>query len=214
MPPRTNPKTGKSYDVFADVQNHINDQLNANKRAVFIEHYMNTYDNPPTPPSWMSVELLYFSELSKICQNLKSRKDRTDIAAAFGIADETVFCSWLHTLNYLRNICAHHARLWNIELDVNPKKYFNKNFFLICQKNNLFNAAKFCIILHQYFINRMTGMQCFKHRISAKNIIIHLYLMLLNQNLIASEKCLLQSRSQCLPFESITILFLTLCLSK
>ena len=28
----------------------------------------------------MSVELLYFSELSKICQNLKSRKDRTDIA--------------------------------------------------------------------------------------------------------------------------------------
>lgn len=32
----------------------------------------------------MSVELFYFSELSEICQNLKSRKDRTDIAKAFG----------------------------------------------------------------------------------------------------------------------------------
>ena len=32
MPAKPNPKTGKSYDVFADIQNHINDQLNANKR--------------------------------------------------------------------------------------------------------------------------------------------------------------------------------------
>lgn len=127
MPPKINHQNGKTYDVYADIQKHINDQLNANKRVAFIEHYMNTYDDPPTPPSWMSVELLYFSELSKICQNLKLRKDRTDIAAAFGIADEEVFCSWLHTLNYVRNICAHHARLWNIELDVNPKKYTNKN---------------------------------------------------------------------------------------
>ena len=155
MLPKHSPKTGKSYDVFADVQNHINDQLNANKRAVFIEHYMSTYDNPPTPPSWMSVELLYFSELSKICQNLKSRKDRTDIAAAFGIADETIFCSWLHTLNYLRNICAHHARLWNIEIDVNPKKYFNKNQNYIWLSNEEIQSAQtrrlyysLCLILY------------------------------------------------------------------
>lgn len=127
VPAKTNPKTGRVFDVFSDIQQHINEQLTANKKAVFIEHYLNTYDNPPTPPCWMSVELLYFSELSKICQNLKSRKDRTDIASAFGVADENIFCSWLHTLNYLRNICAHHARLWNIEIDVVPKKYINKN---------------------------------------------------------------------------------------
>ena len=75
----------------------------------------------------MSVELLYFSELSKICQNLKSRKDRADIAKAFGLADDKTFCSWLHTLNYVRNICAHHARLWNISLDISPVKYINKD---------------------------------------------------------------------------------------
>lgn len=75
----------------------------------------------------MSVELLYFSELSKICQHLKNRSDRTDIAKAFGIKDDSIFCSWLHTLNYVRNICAHHARLWNILMDITPTKYVNKD---------------------------------------------------------------------------------------
>lgn len=125
--PQYNPKTGKTYHVFHDIQEHINEQLHANKKAVFIEHYLNTYNEPPTPPSWMSIELLYFSELSKICKYLKNRKDRTDISKAFGICDDSIFCSWLHTLNYLRNICAHHARLWNIDVDVVPSKFYNKD---------------------------------------------------------------------------------------
>ncbi|MCQ2074885.1 MAG: Abi family protein [Bacteroidaceae bacterium] len=51
MPPKINRQNGKIYDVYADIQKHINDQLSANKRATFIEHYMNTYNDPPTPPS-------------------------------------------------------------------------------------------------------------------------------------------------------------------
>lgn len=127
VPAKTSNKTGKTYDVFADIQKHISEQLTTNKKVEFIKHYQETYNNPLTPPSWMSVELLYFSELSKICQNLKNRKDRTDLSKAFGIASEDVFCSWIHTLNYLRNICAHHARLWNIKVDVKPQKYNNKD---------------------------------------------------------------------------------------
>ena len=120
-------KTGKIFDVFQDIQNHINEQLSANKKVSFIDHYLKNYDYPPTPPCWMSVELLYFSEISKICQHLKHRKDRTDIAKAFGILDDSIFCSWLHTLNYVRNICAHHARLWNVTMDITPMKYVNKD---------------------------------------------------------------------------------------
>ncbi|WP_349293799.1 Abi family protein [Marinobacter sp. M3C] len=29
--------------------------------------------------------------------------------------------SWLHTLTIVRNICAHHARLWNRELGIKPE---------------------------------------------------------------------------------------------
>ena len=71
QPPYYIPKTGRTYDVFQDIQKHINDELNKNKKVNFIEHYLNTYDNPPTPPSWMSVELLYFSELSKFRQHFR-----------------------------------------------------------------------------------------------------------------------------------------------
>ena len=28
--------------------------------------------------------------------------------------------SWLHVMSFLRNICAHHARLWNRELEIRP----------------------------------------------------------------------------------------------
>lgn len=32
----------------------------------------------------------------------------------------TVLDSWLHAISYVRNICAHHARLWNRELAIRP----------------------------------------------------------------------------------------------
>ncbi len=124
-PTYTDPRTGKQVNVYNVIKKHINLELQKND-TIFIQHYKAKYDSPKTPPSWMSVELLYFSELSKICQGLSKRADRTELAKAFGIMDEKIFCSWLHTLNYIRNICAHHARLWNIKVDVIPKKYYNK----------------------------------------------------------------------------------------
>lgn len=124
-PTYTDPRTGKQVNVYNVIKKHINLELQKND-TIFIQHYKAKYDSPKSPPSWMSVELLYFSELSKICQGLSKRADRTELAKAFGIMDEKIFCSWLHTLNYIRNICAHHARLWNIKVDVVPKKYYNK----------------------------------------------------------------------------------------
>jgi abortive infection bacteriophage resistance protein len=127
MAPKVYKKTGKVYDVYSDIQNHISEQLNANQKVIFIKHYIDTYDDPKTPPSWMSVELLYFNELSKIFQNLKDRGDRINISKSFDIKDDGIFCSWLHTLNYIRNICAHHSRLWNISLAIPPRKYYNRS---------------------------------------------------------------------------------------
>ncbi len=120
-----NPRTQKTVNVYHDIKTHIDNELSKNN-TIFIQHYKSKYTEPATPPSWMSVELLYFSELSKICKGLARRLDRTELSKAFGVMDESVFCSWLHTLNYIRNICAHHARLWNIKVDVIPKKYYNK----------------------------------------------------------------------------------------
>jgi abortive infection bacteriophage resistance protein len=40
-------------------------------------------------------------------------KDRDLIAQKYKIPDGHIFSSWLRSLNHLRNLCAHHTRLWN-----------------------------------------------------------------------------------------------------
>jgi len=79
---------------------------------LFIEHYKNTYDDPPLPPIWAAAEVMSFGQLSTWLKNLKSRKDRNRLAHPYGI-DEVVFQSFMHHLTIVRNITAHHGRLWN-----------------------------------------------------------------------------------------------------
>ena len=82
-------------DVFRDIQEHIQDQLRNNRSETFIQHYRNTYDTPTNPPSWMSVEIMYFNQLSRICEGLKQRADVVGIAKYFGLPPKQ-FLSWLY----------------------------------------------------------------------------------------------------------------------
>lgn len=113
--------TTVSFNVHGEIQKHIKEQLLNNKAEVFIQHYRKKYDNPINPPSWMSVEIMYFNHLSRICKELKRRADINGIASYFNLPPQT-FCSWLHSINYIRNICAHHARLWNRDMNIVPEK--------------------------------------------------------------------------------------------
>lgn len=110
-----------TIDVYREIQSHIKEQLHNNRAEVFIQHYKSKYYQPENPPSWMSVEIMYFNHLSRICMGLKNRADIAGIASYFGLPPRT-FCSWLHAINYVRNICAHHARLWNRDMSIVPEK--------------------------------------------------------------------------------------------
>ena len=71
------------------------------------------------PPSWMTMEIASFGTLSILYGNLQPGRAKRSIAAYFGLPD-TVFASWLHCIVYVRNICAHHSRLWNKILSIRP----------------------------------------------------------------------------------------------
>lgn len=116
---RLNDGSTKTIDVYSDIQKHINEQLNNNHTEPFIKSYRTTYDEPENPPSWMCVEVMYFNQLSRIYSNLEKRSDKAEIARSFALPPDD-FTSWLHTMNYVRNICAHHARLWNRDLKIVP----------------------------------------------------------------------------------------------
>ena len=85
----------------------------------FILAFKNKYSDP-MPPSWMTFEVASFGSVSRLYQNLKPGRTRRAVAHSFGLNDH-VFISWLHTLVYVRNVCAHHARLWNRTLGIIPE---------------------------------------------------------------------------------------------
>ncbi|MFK4299067.1 abortive infection bacteriophage resistance protein [Arthrobacter sp. GAS37] len=84
-----------------------------------LEHYLTTYGSPDLPPSWLMVETLTIGQLTSVYRNLGLRSDRTAVARSIGLT-APVLESWLQSYVRLRNICAHHGRLWNVGLGVYP----------------------------------------------------------------------------------------------
>lgn len=114
---------------FADGGNFTNQQqysevLNALKSELdrsddenvlsFRKNYTNAF-----PPAWISLEVSSFGTLSRLFKLMAPGLAKRQIAKVYGVSD-SVFESWLHSLVYVRNICAHHSRLWNRELRIRP----------------------------------------------------------------------------------------------
>ncbi len=66
------------------------------------------------PNAWMIIEVATFGALSKMYKNLKSQlPQRATIANDFGLYSAKDFSSWIEAISHLRNVIAHHSRLWN-----------------------------------------------------------------------------------------------------
>lgn len=85
---------------------------------VFIQHFKQTYAGFPQLPLWMATEIMSFGSLSKLYGAMFIRDQRA-IARPLGL-HEAWLPTWLHTISVVRNACAHHSRLWDRELDVQP----------------------------------------------------------------------------------------------
>jgi abortive infection bacteriophage resistance protein len=94
-----------------------NDVRDEQTRHPAIRHYHARYYAPPMPPVWVAMEAVTFGSLSRLYSTLR-RPLRIAVAKRFGL-DERVLASWLRAANGVRNIAAHHARLWNAHLHVN-----------------------------------------------------------------------------------------------
>lgn len=93
----------------------------ARAKEVFKEHFFEKYDEHERMPVWMTSEVLSLGLLSKIYRNLKMSEGKKRIARQFGIGNPVVLESWMQSITYVRNICAHHSRLWNRVLTIRPE---------------------------------------------------------------------------------------------
>lgn len=103
-------------DRYAKAYSGLLEEIERSKDT-FVLHYQSKYDDPAQPPVWMTAEVMSLGQLSKWLGNLKYRPDRQAIARPYGI-DEKILVSVAHHLTYVRNICAHHGRLWNKQFTV------------------------------------------------------------------------------------------------
>lgn len=93
-------------------------QLISRSKEEFVRHNKGKYDLPMA--IWVACEVWDFGTLSKLFAGMRE-PEQDAISAKYGIHNGRVFASWLRSLNYLRNVCAHHSRLWNRNIVDQPK---------------------------------------------------------------------------------------------
>lgn len=97
-------------------------RINARKAGSdeqFVGHFREKYDD--RMPVWALTELLELGHLSVVYRGLH-QQDAEEIALAFGVPTKKVMTSWLASLNYVRNVAAHHSRLFNRKLQHAPSR--------------------------------------------------------------------------------------------
>ena len=104
-------------DVLDYIEKFITEEM-ANPSEQYLKKFVLKYTDEKYPPSNMAMELLSFGKLSKMYEGLKNTEEKQAIASSFGLTT-TLLSSWLISLTHVRNICAHHARLWNRNLTAN-----------------------------------------------------------------------------------------------
>lgn len=100
----------------ADNIKSIQDLLNQKIKEQFIKDHFKKY-NDQYPPSWKLLEITSFGLLSRLYGNIStSVKEKKAIARSLGLPNHEFLESWLKAIAYIRNICAHHSRLWDKKL--------------------------------------------------------------------------------------------------
>ncbi|MDN5571067.1 MAG: Abi family protein [Propionibacteriaceae bacterium] len=85
----------------------------------FVEHFRAKYDD--RMPVWALTEILELGHLSRLYRGL-NQQAAAEVASAFGVPTKKMMTSWLASLNYVRNVAAHHGRLFNRKLQYAPAR--------------------------------------------------------------------------------------------
>jgi abortive infection bacteriophage resistance protein len=123
--------------------------------------YVNTYQ-----PSWMALEIVTFTHLSVVYENLKDTAAKSKIAEHYGVPYQLLE-NWLKILTYTRNICAHHSRFWNRNLSLPIKKATKElPFDWIEQIDIPRNKSYIYLSAIKYLLDRVNPNNTFTERIT------------------------------------------------
>jgi len=110
---------------------HQNTNLELNKefnrsQEIFIKDQRRRYPNQDAD-AWKILEVASMGTLSKLYKNLKHQlPEKAIIAQEMGLNLHSELSSWLEAITYVRNIIAHHSRLWSRNMVKIPIVNLNK----------------------------------------------------------------------------------------
>ncbi|HZK81619.1 MAG TPA: Abi family protein [Humisphaera sp.] len=85
---------------------------------LFVVHFRRTYLEFPDLPIWMSTEIMSLGALSKRANGM-FKDDLKVVGRKYNLQPQD-FPDWIHHLVYVRNLCAHHARIWDRTWAIKP----------------------------------------------------------------------------------------------
>ncbi len=131
-------------DILKKFKEYINNSRN--KKTTCLKSFYFKYNNE-YPPYWILSQFITFGTLSLV-YNMLLPSDKMEIAKKLKLYKDFLENS-LHALAYIRNVCAHYARLWDNENSItianinfyqnNPNSIYNIDFHNVNENNIMVN---------------------------------------------------------------------------
>ena len=160
-------------DLFIRTREHIKtltsleEELERSKEIFIKDHHKKYKDDFRFPPVHKSLAITSLGTLSKLYGNLKPLvKSKDIIAKEFGTVNHTFLPSWLQSFTQIRNLCAHHSRLWNKNLPGKPNLLPKPPFewLKIVPTEKEFHMIYIHICCMKYLLNAIEPDNNFTHR--------------------------------------------------
>ncbi|MFT5336159.1 MAG: abortive infection bacteriophage resistance protein [Luteibaculaceae bacterium] len=154
----------KNKAHFSESLKEIDKELLRTKE-VFIKSHYNKYGNEHRPPAYKTLEVVSFGRLSKLYSNLKNNiPAKNRVAKELGLYNYTYLQSWFLAFTTIRNIIAHHSRLWNRNIHFRPKYLSNPEMPFIEKPENE-NSLYYCMSCILYILNKVSKGHSIKEKL-------------------------------------------------
>lgn len=109
----------ENSNLFTSNLRNLQDELNRSEDEYIQEHFRK-YESPSMPPVWKTMEVASMGTLSRLYSNVNDSAAKKAVSRSFMIPKFEYMRTWIRCLTVIRNICAHHARLWNANIIITP----------------------------------------------------------------------------------------------
>jgi len=116
--------TANGKSVYENALDALQSEIDRTQE-IFIKEHFTYYPNQPAD-AWKALEVASMGTLSKLYKSLKDHlPEKSIIAKEMGINSPPVLSGWLEAIVCIRNIIAHHSRLWGYNMTKTPASRLN-----------------------------------------------------------------------------------------